>query len=584
MIVLLPRPGREPLGQRAKPVLACAFLGKVVSTVSAYSPDQPRDAHGRFGSGGLDLPAGLKRGEAKQQSDHPSWKAHEDWKRQSYGGVLVNENGKFLLREPSNHFDGYHWTFPKGGLDHPEEHPVDVALREVAEETGRKGRVIEPLPGNYRGGTGGNTNFYVMRSYGNHPELMDDETRSTRWATYQQAKQLISRSTNPAGRARDLAILDRAQAHVQKYAKKIEAFSPEQPCDESGKWTVGSIGDAKAILLKKGFTHIGKTVVPGKEHLKYGNKSTYVHPTAGKVWLDIKSTDPFYHQAPGGGVTKNALGSLPGILPGSKSIAPSEPAIAPVTAPAVSATPDTAFVVSKDYTGTSFGYPGEKIVWDRKTSSFVGLQTGEQYSALKVELGLKQGHLDVAESDKKTGPPSGLPEAIKGPKGGVYTWHEGNQAYTHKYNPEYQIAPNKAADLLKKGTYSSVGKTTSTTLPTKDVGVTTSPQERQKETANPEPLSSSPAVSTTVIPGSMRLTPEQFSFKDSGKGLGGAHDKYVFADKNGNDWLFKPATTLGGQTSPVMAHADEMASRIAQAVRPGYAIEATTITMPVPFR
>ena len=32
----------------------------------------------------------------------------------SYGGVVIDVWGRLLLRTPTNHFDGYVWTFPKG--------------------------------------------------------------------------------------------------------------------------------------------------------------------------------------------------------------------------------------------------------------------------------------------------------------------------------------------------------------------------------------------------------------------------------------------------------------------------------------
>ena len=32
----------------------------------------------------------------------------------AFGGVLVRDDGKILVREPKGHYGGYVWTFPKG--------------------------------------------------------------------------------------------------------------------------------------------------------------------------------------------------------------------------------------------------------------------------------------------------------------------------------------------------------------------------------------------------------------------------------------------------------------------------------------
>lgn len=176
---------------------------------------------GRHPEGGTKykLPAGLPKVFAKMLlPKNATWQRHQDWKKQAYGGVLVNRRGQFLLREPYKHFDGYHWTFPKGKMDHEKEHPVDVALREVQEETGRHGRILDTLPGNYQT-KNSNSNFFVMRSLGNDPSKMDKETWRTHWADYEEAKQLISRSKNELGRNRDLAILDQAHEHLQRYKR-----------------------------------------------------------------------------------------------------------------------------------------------------------------------------------------------------------------------------------------------------------------------------------------------------------------------------------------------------------------------------
>src|ERR1035437_6873178 len=111
----------------------------------------PRGKDGKFGEGnGADeeptkaplpkweevIPAGMKYKDALKAFPDPSridptWVWPKNWSQQAYGGVLVNRKGEFLLREPSKHFDGYAWTWPKGKMDDKHEHPITTALREV---------------------------------------------------------------------------------------------------------------------------------------------------------------------------------------------------------------------------------------------------------------------------------------------------------------------------------------------------------------------------------------------------------------------------------------------------------------------
>ena len=142
------------------------------------------------------------------------WHPHSISSKQAFGGVMVNSDGKFLLREPSNHFDGYVWTWPKGKRD-ADEHPSETAVREVHEETGHKGVIVEPLPGTYTSGSSSTSNFYIMHHDGNTPDKHDSETNALKWANYNEAKNLIGQSTNVGGRNRDLAILEKAHNHLQ---------------------------------------------------------------------------------------------------------------------------------------------------------------------------------------------------------------------------------------------------------------------------------------------------------------------------------------------------------------------------------
>lgn len=123
----------------------------------------------------------------------------------AYGGVLVDEQKRVLLREPKGHYDGYVWTFPKGRPDKGES-PDEAAVREVKEETGYSARIVSKLPGTFSGGT--TVNEYFLMKPDGIPGKFDEETASVVWATLDEAEKLISKTTNSIGRKRDRAVLD----------------------------------------------------------------------------------------------------------------------------------------------------------------------------------------------------------------------------------------------------------------------------------------------------------------------------------------------------------------------------------------
>ena len=128
-------------------------------------------------------------------------------KEKAYGGVVINQQGKILLREPKGHYDGYFWTFPKG-RQNTGETPEETAFREVLEETGIKAEIKGRLPGVYEGGT--TENIYFLMSFIEDTGKFDSETQSVRWVTPEEAKVLISETTNPIGIKRDLRVLEEA--------------------------------------------------------------------------------------------------------------------------------------------------------------------------------------------------------------------------------------------------------------------------------------------------------------------------------------------------------------------------------------
>lgn len=129
----------------------------------------------------------------------------------AFGGVVHDGTGRILLREPTNHWGGYVWTWPKGGGD-GDETPAQAALREVREETGYICTIERPIPGVFSAGPGTSVNrFFLMRPTVDPPEPPCWETATLRWATVTEARELIGQTPYEAGRERDLAILAAAE-------------------------------------------------------------------------------------------------------------------------------------------------------------------------------------------------------------------------------------------------------------------------------------------------------------------------------------------------------------------------------------
>jgi len=147
----------------------------------------------------------------------------DESKDTAYGGVIINDQGQILLREPKDHFSGYHWTFAKGGADENES-PHNAAIREVEEETGLKCEFVGDIPGHFQG-TLGNNKFFLMKVVGGDKSLFQtNETSDVQWFDPADAEAQINKTgeENPKGMKRDLDILKAAfhEHNDQKNSKQ----------------------------------------------------------------------------------------------------------------------------------------------------------------------------------------------------------------------------------------------------------------------------------------------------------------------------------------------------------------------------
>jgi 8-oxo-dGTP pyrophosphatase MutT (NUDIX family) len=152
------------------------------------------------------------------------------WKNTAFGGVLFDDEGRILLRKPKGNFGGYHWTFAKGRKDTADEDPVAAAIREVAEETGHKAVPVGVINGAFNANT--KSFFFVMKSTGHNPALMDSETEEVRWVTPEEAAKLIGETTNKYGLKRDLKLLEaavKAKDQLLQDGKWVPPAKPSAP-------------------------------------------------------------------------------------------------------------------------------------------------------------------------------------------------------------------------------------------------------------------------------------------------------------------------------------------------------------------
>ena len=125
--------------------------------------------------------------------------------KKAYGGVVINASGQVLLREPTGHYKGDFWTFPKGKPEFCES-PEQTAVREVLEETGYRVQILARIPGTFDGSRTSNEYFLMvpLEDTGH----FDTETQAVRWATGKEARQLMQFNLKPKRRRRDLRVLN----------------------------------------------------------------------------------------------------------------------------------------------------------------------------------------------------------------------------------------------------------------------------------------------------------------------------------------------------------------------------------------
>ena len=141
----------------------------------------------------------------------------------TYGGIIFTDDHRVVLVEPTRHYSGLHWTFPKGGIDEGET-KEQAALREVLEETGYVCKIIFKIDGAYKDEYS-TTEYFAMRidtmsgerdSEFNGKKIKykagetDAETATVAAATMLAAFELLKKSTGISERDKNLKVLKQA--------------------------------------------------------------------------------------------------------------------------------------------------------------------------------------------------------------------------------------------------------------------------------------------------------------------------------------------------------------------------------------
>jgi 8-oxo-dGTP pyrophosphatase MutT (NUDIX family) len=145
--------------------------------------------------------------------------------KRAYGGVLINDAGRVLLRKPRGLHKTRVWTFAKGK---PEEGETgeQTALREVFEETGVRGKIIRRVV--VPPEEAAMTDEYFLMTPLEETGRFDDETVAIVWASREEAEELISMTEDPERRGRDLKIL-RFAFETCSAPRGMLPFSPTDP-------------------------------------------------------------------------------------------------------------------------------------------------------------------------------------------------------------------------------------------------------------------------------------------------------------------------------------------------------------------
>lgn len=105
-------------------------------------------------------------------------------------GVMINDDGYVLLREPKNRYLGIRWEFYGGKIESGEK-LQDGLQREIKEETGYSVELVDKITNSFISGK--EIRFYLVRPLKKH-RIELDETQSLEWVSQDEAYDMLSQN------------------------------------------------------------------------------------------------------------------------------------------------------------------------------------------------------------------------------------------------------------------------------------------------------------------------------------------------------------------------------------------------------
>jgi hypothetical protein len=132
----------------------------------------------------------------------------------TYGAVLVNDDGKVLLRHAALGDGRSIWTF----IEHQQDTqltPEETALQAVADQAGHRCRILGTVPGSFTNVTGDFSIFFLFTPDGEQPPPDPALQQDLAWCDPDEAKAKIEATPSDGRRRRDLDVLECALAEYQ---------------------------------------------------------------------------------------------------------------------------------------------------------------------------------------------------------------------------------------------------------------------------------------------------------------------------------------------------------------------------------